>query len=91
MRSINFRGVGVPGVPPAFLFAIAQVQSHLKSIKNRHAVLLSHHAAGGEPEDGFAARKAPSPNRSRTLAGRQGERRDWDIVNAEILFQAFTI
>ena len=35
-------------------------QSHLQLNSLRHAVLLSHHAAGGEPEDGFAARKALS-------------------------------
>ena len=65
-------------------------QSHLQSI----SIVIPCYSPT-TPQAGSLRTALPPqgtvPNRSRTLAGRQGERGDWDIVNAEILFQAFTI
>jgi hypothetical protein len=53
-------------------------------------VLLSHHAAGGEPEDGFAARKALSPiGVGRYGFCRTGVVMDWSNKSDEIYFNHF--
>ena len=71
---------------PPFLYAIAQVQSHLQLNLSRHAVLLSHKKSkkmrsigkGEAFQRAFWAwgrlcrPQGTVPNRSRTLAGRQG-------------------
>ena len=51
-------------------------------------MLLSHHAAGGEPEDGFAARKALSPlGVGRYGFCRTGVVMDWSNKSDEIYFR----
>ena len=56
----------------------------------RNSVLLSHHAAGGEPEDGKAARKALSQNRSSWYGFcRTGVVMDWRNKSDEIYFNHF--
>ena len=62
----------LPGVVQPRFICYRIYQSHLQLNSSRHAVLLSHHAEGGEPEDGFAARKALSPIGVGRFAGWQG-------------------
>ena len=52
-------GGGCP--TPFYLLSHILTSSAVNLNSSCSIVLLSHHAAGGKPEDGFAARKALSP------------------------------
>ena len=80
----------LPGVVQPRFICYRIYQSHLQLNSSHHTVLLSHHAAGGEPEDGFAARKALSPiGIGRYGFCRTGVVMDWSNKSDEIYFNHF--